>query len=109
MDEKEQIGLRVWQLDAAHGAYCAGDFTPPRHKIPGIYTDGERVQLICQRKQGKTAHITVVLEPYKGSPQILTAAMAANTPQERVVEIALVNGERQRVLIGDGQCAVERR
>ena len=109
VDEKEQVGLRVWQLDVTNGAYCAGDFTPPRHKIPGIYTEGERVRLICQRKQGREAHFAAVFEPYKGSPRIQTIALTANTPQERVIEIGLVNGKRQRVLIGDGRYAVERR
>jgi len=109
VDTNSQIGLRVWQLDVKGGAYCAGDFTPPRHAIPGIYTGGERIWMICQRKSGAEAHFTAVLEPFKGQPSIGSVRLCRNRPNDRLIVVNFGDGRQDTVTIGDGDYGVERK
>ena len=106
VDEKAQIGLRVWQLDVEGGQYGAAEFTPPRHSPYGLY-EGERMPLICQRKRGTEAHFTVLLEPYKGDVRIASAQLVRNAPNDRQINVTFKDGRRQRVTIADGAYRVE--
>jgi len=106
VDEEKAIGLRVWQLDAAGGSYCAGDMKAPKHGDPGIYAD-QSLHLICQRKTGKKAQFTAVLEPYQGKPGLKSVKLERNLPNDRILIVEMSDGRSVRVSIGDGAYAVE--
>ena len=106
MDEEKAIGLRVWQLDAAGGSYCSGSMKSPRHGEPGIYAD-QKLHLICQRKTGKLAQFTTVLEPYQGKPGLKSIKLERNLPNDRALVVEMADGRSIRVSIGDGAYAVE--
>lgn len=101
LDEKELIGLRVWHLDTEGGSYCSASLTAPKHGNPGLYAD-EKLYLVCQRKVGKEAHFTAVIEPHQGEPQVRSVQLLRNQPNDRLLGIELVDGAKRQVVIGDG-------
>lgn len=106
VDEKGRVGLKVWHLDAKGGRACSGHFTPPKHGDPGLY-EGERMYLICERKAGKEAHFTAVLEPFKWDTKIEDIQLLENTPAKRKLKITYKDKTVQVVSVGNGEYSVK--
>ncbi|MDP6504637.1 MAG: hypothetical protein QF886_13525, partial [Planctomycetota bacterium] len=68
-----------------------------------------KLHLICQRKKGRDAHFTAILEPCRGTPVIQKVILEQNLPHDRRLVVSLANGEELRVRITDGEFSVERK
>jgi len=101
IDDETSTGLRVWQLDAGDGLCCSGSLIAPKHGSPGFYAD-EKLYLVCQRKTGKEARFTAVIEPYQGKPPISSVKLLRDEPNDRLLLVELVDGTKRQVAIGDG-------
>lgn len=105
VDEKEGIGLKVWQMDVDRGLVSSGHLIPPKHGDPGLY-EGERLYLVCQRKEGREGHFTAVIEPFRRETRIEGIQLLENTPDKRKLRITFKNKTSQIVSIGEGEYLV---
>jgi hypothetical protein len=106
VDRKEGIGLKIWQMDVKDGRAVSGHLTPPKHGDPGIYA-GEKLYLVCQRKTGKEAHFTVVLEPFKGETKIKSVELTENSESRRTLRIFFKDKTTLDVMIDDRRYSVK--
>jgi len=90
------VGLKVWQLDTANGSYISGCMTPPKH-YGGLYV-GDSLCLVNQRKIGKEAFFTSILEPYKNQSRIQKTFLRKNSGDERQIVVVFSDTDQSQLI-----------